>query len=211
MPSERKVRKFIRQWRKRYPYPVAWVDDRANKQCRRSEAEWLSAFDGASTLRRRDVRTLIEWRFSASAIERGEALETIAGPAEWGRARRSIKRALATSNAMAALDCLLGECGGVPGWGPVMASVVLAACRPTEFVVADERALRSLRALGIYEGAGDGAFGRADWWPYLQSCRKLATTSGVVLRHVEQALRAAADDAPRPPKAPGVRGREVRM
>ena len=92
-----------------------------------------------------------------------------------------------------------------------MASVVLATCRPTEYVVADVRALRTLGALGIYQSTGDGAFGRGDWWPYLQSCRKLATTCGVSLRHVEQALRAAADGAPGLPKASGARGREARV
>ena len=32
VPSDRKLRKFIGQWRKRYPYPVEWVDNRANKR-----------------------------------------------------------------------------------------------------------------------------------------------------------------------------------
>ena len=201
MPSDRKVRKFIRQWRKRYPYPVEWVDDRANKQCRRSEAKWLAQLDGAVTLRRREIVALIEWRFSHQANRREQALGGATGAAESGHAKRCIKKALATSNPVTALDCLLGERGGIPGWGPVMASVVLAACRPNTYAVADYRALRTLRALDLCSPCAEDEFVRADWQPYLRTCWKLASLCGLSLREVHQALWAAADEAPGMPKA----------
>jgi hypothetical protein len=212
VPSDGKVRRFIRRWRKRYPYPVPWISDGANKQCRKSEAQWLAPFEGATVLRRRQVTALVEWTFAGDAAKRETALHGITGPRHSGHARRCIERALTTTSATGALDRLLDEQGGIPGWGPAMASAVLAACRPDTFVVADHRALRTLRALALYPpgppaGPGDaeGEFARADWWPYLRICRKLASSCGVSLREVGHALRAAADDAPRLPKGQAAR------
>jgi hypothetical protein len=201
MTSERKVRKLIRQWRKRYPFPVDWVDDRANRMCRRSESEWLAQFDGASNLRRREVLALARWRLADQPDRSADALSAITGPAEWGHARRCIKRALATANPVGALDCLLGESGGVPGWGPEMASAILAACRPDAYPVADRRALQTLRVLDLHSPVGSDAFSRADWWPYVRLCRQLAMIGGVSLREVRQALWAAGDEAPKLPRA----------
>jgi hypothetical protein len=200
MASDRKLRKFIRQWRKRYPYTLDWVDNRANKQCRRSEATWLAQFEGADVLRRREVRALIEWRFETDPERHERALEGIEGPARWGNARRQIKKALAASNPVAALDHLLGQEGGIEGWGPTESSVVLASCRPQTYVVADPRALRTLKALGLYSADHDDEFLREDWWPLLSRCRNLAKLCGLHIRDVEQALSAAAPEAPSLPK-----------
>jgi hypothetical protein len=207
MHSDRKVRKFIRQWRRRYPYPVDWVDNRANKQCRRSEAVWLAQFEGAMTLKRRQVLSLIFWKLGGNAQLMEQALDGIEGPAAWGHARRQIKKALGTSNATAAFDCLLGESGGVPGWGPAMSSLVLAVCRPDTYAAADDRGLRTMNALGLYSPQANGEFVRSDWWPYLKNCREMAKVCGLSLRAVDQALWAAADDAPKLPKPMGVRPR----
>jgi len=203
MASDREVRKFVRQWRKRYPMPVDWADDRANKQYRRSESAWLAQFLGASVLKRRQVNALIQWRFADQADLRAQALHGIDGPAAWGHARRCIKKALAEASSTGALDHLLGEHGGVPGWGPAMASVVLAACRPHTYTVADRRAVRSLVALGRFSPHSGGEFVRADWYPYLSACREIAEICGVPLRTVDQALWAGADAAPELPKKPG--------
>lgn len=195
------MRKFIRQWRKRYPFPFPWVDDRANKQYRRSEAQWLASFDGATTLRRRDVVHLIEWRFGSQTDEKEHALDGVTGPSESGHTRRCIKRALEAPNPTEALDQLLGERGGIRGWGPAMASVVLAVCRPDTYVIADHRALRSLGALGLYSAHSEGDFVPEDWWPYLRICRRLAKDCGVSLPEVVHALTAAAEEAPKLPKS----------
>lgn len=202
MPSDRKIRKFTRQWRKRYPYPLPWVDDRANKQCRRSEDQWLARFDGSTTLKRKDVLSLALWKFGGQAEQMEQAVQGIASPADWGRARRTIKRALVTSNPTEALVRLLGDEGGIAGWGPTMASVVLGVCQPNVYAVADQRVLRTLKALQLYEPAAEDEFLRADWWPYLRISRRLSDLSGMSLRDVSRALWAAADDAPSLPQAP---------
>jgi hypothetical protein len=194
--SDRKQRTFIRQWHKRYPFPSSWVSNKANKHCRRSEAQWLAQFDGATLLKRRQVAALIEWRFADQAKKKEQALAGITGPSESGHARRCIKKALATSSPTDALDCLLAECGGIPGWGPDMASAVLAACRPARYVVADSRALMSLHALKVFSPSRTDEFVRADWPSYLRHCRKMARACDVPLAQVGQALWAAADHAP---------------
>jgi uncharacterized protein YjiS (DUF1127 family) len=196
MPSERKLRRFLRQWRKRYPYPLPWIDNRANRQCRRSEDSWLGQFEGLSTLKRRDVVTIALWRFGGDGELMEKSTSGLATPAEWGHARRCIKRALSTDSSSKAMKQLLGDEDGVPGWGLEFASAVLSVVRPSIFVVADPRALRSLRALGVYRSVSELEFASADWWPYLRSCRHLSRVSGLSLRDVGRALWAGADDAP---------------
>ncbi len=205
VPSDAKVRTFIRQWRRRYPFPFTWVSNAANRQCRKSEAQWFAQFDGAGQLKRRQVVALIGWRFAHDPAGRERALRGVTGPRESGHAKRCIKKALETTSAIGALDCLAREDGGIPGWGPDMASVVLAACRPGTYIVADHRALRALRGLRLYSPGDEDEFVRADWWPYLRICRKLATSCGVSLTEVGHALRAAADDSPQLPTAPKIR------
>jgi hypothetical protein len=201
MLSDRKMRKFIRQWRKRYPYPSDWVDNRANKQCRRSETEWLVRFEGVIDLRRRDVVALLEWKFDNQAHLKEQALRGVTGAVESGHARRCIKRALVARSPIVALDYLLEERQGIRGWGPTMASAVLAACRPDSYAVADSRALCTLKALELYSPSVEDDFTREDWWPYLRVCRDLVTISGLPLREVGRALWAASDHAPKLPKS----------
>lgn len=202
VPSDRKIRKFIRRWRRRYPYPFEWVSDRANRQCRKSEEQWLVQFAGASTLKRRQVLALTEWIATQHPLERERAVTGVAEPAQWGYARRRIKKALSTPNPIRALDCLLEECEGIAGWGPYMASVVLAACRPETYAIADVRALATLEALKLYAPTVKGEFSRSDWWPYLHLCRNWAKESNLSPREVSQALSVAATEAPDLPKSP---------
>jgi hypothetical protein len=162
---------------------------------------WFAQFEGADHLKRKQVVSLIEWRFDG-ATEMEHALGGVTGPRPSGHAKRCITKALGTTNATAPLDCLVGDSGGIPGWGPDMASVVLAACRPDTYLVADHRALCALRGLDLYCPRGDDEFTRADWWPYLRICRKLAVSSGVSLREVGHALRAAGNNAPALPVPP---------
>jgi len=203
--SDRRIRKFVRQWRRRYPHPVDWVDDRANKQHRRSETAWFAQFEGATSLKRREARVLVDWRFAGQADQRAEAFAGIDSPAAWGHAQRCIRKALKEQSPTRALDLLLGECSGIPGWGPPMASVVLAAASPDVYVVADERALGALEALGLMAPRTPGRFDRSDWWPYLRICRQLASECGVSLGEVRQALWAADGKAPALPDKPKAR------
>jgi hypothetical protein len=201
LSSDRQVRRFVRQWRKRYPFPVPWVDDSANKQFRRSESQWLAPFERSDSLKKRDIVSLVRWRFAGQPDQLDKALEGVTGPAASGHAKRCIKKALSTPAEGAALDCLLDETGGIPGWGPAMASVVLAVCQPQTYVVADRRAVRTLNALGRYSRGHDDELARADWGPYLRACRTLAHSCGLPLRDVGRALEAAADEAPKLPAA----------
>jgi hypothetical protein len=184
------------------PWPHAWVSDKANRQYRNSEEHWLTQFDGASQLRRRQVVALIDWRFAGDASRKEQALRGVTGPRESGHAKRCIKKSLDASSENAALKCLIEEDGGIPGWDPAMASAVLAACRPSTYLVADHRALRTLDALGLYTPRHQGQFVPLDWWPYLRVCRSLADSCGVSLREVGHALWAAADHAPTLPTGP---------
>jgi hypothetical protein len=205
--SDRKMRKFVRTWRRRYPHPVPWVDDRANKQCRISEDRWLLPFAGASSLRRRDLLGLVLWKFGAQEQRMARACQGVTGPADLGHAKRSIRKALSSDSPTAALDHLCGETGGISNWDAVMASVVLGVCRPERYVVADERCLRTLAALQLHEPIDQNAFTRHDWVPYLRLCRRLGNVSGLSMRDVARALWAAADDAPDLPKDPKGRRR----
>lgn len=205
MPSDRKLRKFLRQWRLRYPNPGEWVDDRANRQCRRSESRWLAQFEGSTGLKRRDVRVLIARRFSTDPDREAKARSGIESPNSWGRARRSIKRALEEHSPNAALEHLVGDGGGIPGWDTETASMILAACRPKTYLVADARTLAALEGLGLCSPRDGERVLPSDWWPYLRACRHLAKVSGLSLRAVGQALWAAGPEAPKLPQRPEAR------
>jgi hypothetical protein len=68
-----------------------------------------------------------------------------------------------------------------------MSSVVLAACRPGTFTVADSRALAALRRLRLIP-PGPAVFRLSDWLPCLSACRVLARQCGLSLRQVDRAL-----------------------
>jgi len=74
-----------------------------------------------------------------------------------------------------------------------MSSMVLAACRPERFTVADSRALKTLRGLGLMP-PGPPGFRLGDWLPYLSACRMLAGQCGLSLRQVDRALWIGASD-----------------
>jgi hypothetical protein len=150
-------------------------------------------------LKRREVVSLIEWRFGNQPHMKNLALQGIDGPGAWGHARRQIKKALSTADPVEALDCLMSQRGGVYGWGPAVSSLVLAVCRPDVYTVVDDRVLRTLVALGLFSPSVDGQFDREDWVPFLRACRKLAKISKLSLRKVDQALWAASEEAPNLP------------
>ena len=163
------MRAFLRRWRRRYPAPVAWADDRANKAARRSEKAWLAQFEGRSSLKRREVRALVRWRFHGLATEEQLALRGVEDTASWGHARRCVKKALAATSPTDALDCLLGDQGGIAGWRPAMAGALLAACRPDDYAVVDDRALQALAGLGLMDPVTTEGVDRDDWEPFLRA------------------------------------------
>jgi hypothetical protein len=100
---------------------------------------------------------------------------------------------LTTSDDHEALATMANSGGGIYRLGPAMSSVILAACRPDRFTVADSRALSTLRALGRTP-PGPPGFRINDWPPYLDACQILAPQGGLSLRQVDRALWAGASD-----------------
>lgn len=162
----------------------------------------MTQFEGASTLKRREVLALIEWTGGHHRDLRHRAVQGLTEPAQWGHARRRIKKALSTPNPVGALDFVLEECGGIEGWGPYVGSLVLAACSPRDYAIADPRSLVTLEALRLYTPSVAGDFSRSDWWPYLHLCRRWARECSLTPRQVSQALSVAAAEAPNLPRAP---------
>ena len=78
-----------------------------------------------------------------------------------------------------------------------MGSVLLAACRPAKFTIADTRVLKALRALGLMPD-GHPSFQMDYWQPYLNICRELAVRCCASLRDIDRALWIAAADTPLP-------------
>jgi hypothetical protein len=102
-----------------------------------------------------------------------------------------IRTALASADDYRALAAMAGGAGGIYHFGPAISSVILAACQPRRFTVADSRALKTLRTLGLMP-PGPAGFLLDDWLPYLTACRMLARTCGLSLREVDRALGAGA-------------------
>jgi hypothetical protein len=103
-----------------------------------------------------------------------------------------IRMALASTDDYEAL-AMMANGAGIHRFGPAMSSVVLAACQPGRFTVADSRALKTLRKLGRMP-PGPPIFRLGDWPPYLSACRALAGQCGLSLRQVDRALWIGASD-----------------
>ena len=187
MPATR-ICDRLRAWCELYPDRSAPAG--RNAAARAEEDSRLGRFAGLNALERDQVIELIGWKFQSMAHRRALAMRGIS-PERWeGRAGASdlIRDALAESddgNALAAV-C------GIYRFGPAMGSVILAACHPGRFTVADSRALKALRILGRMP-AGPPGFRLGDWLPYLDACRGLAGLCGMSLRDVDRALWVAAD------------------
>ena len=82
---------------------------------------------------------------------------------------------------------------GLYRFGPAMGSVVLAACRPKRFTVADRRVLKALRLLKRMPDGPPG-FRQGDWLPYLDTCRTLSELCSLSLREVDRGLWLAANE-----------------
>lgn len=187
MPAIR-ICERLRAWCLLYPDPSAPAG--RNAAARDYEDSRLGRFAGSVVLERDQVIELIGWKFGSMAHRRALATRGVA-PERWegpAGAASLIRDALAESNDGNALATVCG----IYRFGPAMGSVILAACRPGRFTIADSRALKTLRTLGRMP-AGPPGFRLADWLPYLDACRDLANMCGMSLRDVDRALWVAAD------------------
>jgi hypothetical protein len=189
-------------WSTQYPVPSAPAE--RNEAARADEDKFLARFAGLTALDREQAAELIGWKFGGMAHRRALALRGIS-PERWEDhdgvpgAAAIIRMALASSDDHQALAAMAGGADGIYRFGPAMSSVILAACQPHRFTVADSRALETLRRLGLMP-PGPAGFRLDDWLPYLSACRTLAQTCGLSLRQVDRALWVGAAD-PLPPGA----------
>ncbi len=180
-----RARGLVDRWLPTYPYARPWIDDKARDARRCSEDGWLHSFRDANALTREQVRDLIDWKWAGYAARKSKSWRGV--DADWDHASGCIARALAEAGAddVAAVDALRGRSGGIPDWETAMASVVLAACRPTLYTVVDSRALRTMMLL---EGRSPVEIDRTGWFPpgrwpgYLGTCRELRAELRVRLR-----------------------------
>jgi hypothetical protein len=178
----------LRRWGELYPDPSASAE--RNAAARVTEDERLARFAGLDALDRDQVIELIGWKFGSMAHRRALAMRGIS-PQRWAGpdgAAELIRRALADGDDASALVTVCR----IYRFGPAMGSVVLAACRPERFTVADSRALKALRELGRMP-TGPADFRQSDWLPYLGACRNLAALCALSLREVDRALWVAAN------------------
>jgi hypothetical protein len=187
---------ILKCWLPRYPVDVdgyPWVDFAANKARQASESKWLQGFAGLSVLTPDQVHELIGWKWSSRRPNLKKSIEGF--ESNRVHADTCIRAALQQTDSDTAVDALRGSTGGIPNWQCAMASVVLAACRPTEFTVADSRSLRTvMRLRGSSQEVIDSVryFPRSKWSDYIVDCRDLSSRLRVSLRVLDQTLWAAA-------------------
>jgi hypothetical protein len=176
----------LRAWGELYPSPSA--SGELNAAARAAEDQRFARFAGRAELSREQVIELVDLKFQSMAHRRALAMRGIS-PERWDGAAVLIRAALAASDDQDALDTICR----IYRFGPAMGSAVLAACRPERFTIADVRALKAVRGLGLMADGPPG-FRLADWVPYLDACRTLAQQCGLRLRDVDRALWVAGGD-----------------
>jgi hypothetical protein len=187
---------IVTKWLPLYPRDPAerpWVNLLANQAQQAAEDEWLATFNGLASLSRVQVEELISWKWGGYAPGRKRARDGIS--TNWGQASRCIRSALRRgASPSQAIDSLREKAGGVPGWQTSMSSVVLAACRPSIYSVADSRALKTIKLLKGYsqKDIDSTAWFPPSWWtPYISTCQALSQNLGVSLRNLDRALWAS--------------------
>lgn len=185
----------LAKWQAQYPNPTASAADNAAR--RAEEERRLAQFAGLDALGREQAEALIGWKFQSMPHRKARALSGVTSERWRGQhgkagAAEIIREALGAPGDHQPL-LILSARSGIYGFGPAMGSVILAACRPGKFTIADTRALKSLRALGLMP-AGPKSFRLKDWDTYLEVCRCLARSCHMSLREIDQALWVAADD-----------------
>src|SRR5207249_3516967 len=83
----------------------------------------------------------------------GASVPNGAGPRRCALRSRRHRTAPASADDYKVLAAMAGGAGGIHHFGPAMSSVILAACQPRRFTVADSRALKTLRTLGLMHQA----------------------------------------------------------
>ncbi len=188
----------LRNWLEQYPYPSRPADE--NAALRQAEDEWLARFAGLDALDRKQAADLINWKFQSMPHRKALAMRGISAQC-WedqdgsAGAGELIRSALASADDFTALDVMARPASGIYRFGPAMGSVVLAACRPETFTIADTRALKAVRKLKLVPD-GPPQFQMSDWLPYLSACRRLAGQCDLSLRDVDRALWIAASELP---------------
>jgi RimJ/RimL family protein N-acetyltransferase len=186
------VMKYIDLWLDRYPFNSQTVDADANRACRHSEKLWVEQLS-LGDLTPGKVERLIWWKFKRVSYRR-RALAAIQ-PDRRDATIEHVEHAIAAANADGSDDWSpVSELLKVDGWGPAMASAILAVRYPDRFTIADWRALASVRKIGHLAGGTNGrAFPASKelWLSYLGACRGLRDLTGHTLREVDQALWAA--------------------
>lgn len=198
------AKQLLNDWLPLYPYDreIPWVNEKARVVRAESEDEWLRAFRGSTTLTLAQVTELIDWKWSSTHRRHGPVRRAV--EADWPHAQRCIQNALALAptDPDRAVDALRGPSGkaakrpssrpGLREWDTSTASVVLMACFPGSYTVADSRALRSVRRIegeSAEKAAKMGShFPRQDWRSYLMFCRALRDELGRSLREIDRAL-----------------------
>jgi hypothetical protein len=182
-------------WCGRYPSPSAPAGE--NAAARADEDRFLARFAGLAALDRDQAAELVGWKFNSMPHRKALAMRGIS-PERWDGhdgAAALIRTALAAGDDYQALATMANGVDGIYRFGPAMSSVVLAACRPGRFTIADSKALATLRGLGRLP-PGPPGFRLGDWLPYLAACRMLARQCGLSLRQLDRALWVGAADPP---------------
>jgi hypothetical protein len=187
------ARAIVEAWLPTYPTVSPWIDEGARAALRHSEDAWLATFDGLESLTKTQVRELITWKWRNRGPQLSRSQKEV--DRNWDHVSGCITRALAEVDDNAAIDALRGPTGGIPDWQTAMASVVLAACRPKYYTIADSRALRTMMLLeGKSQRAIDKTnyFQRHHWDSYISNCRALGKELHVKLRDLDRAFWASA-------------------
>ncbi len=194
--TTRRTAAIVEHWLPMY-LSQPWINEGARVALVRSEDAWLARFAGLNSLTHDGVNELLDWKWQRYAAKRQRSRRGVAS--DWGRAHGLIVQALAAVTPEEAIDALRWPTGGIPTWQTSTASVVLAACRPDRFTIADTRALKTVR---LIQGAPQPMitsikqFQRSSWIPYLNLCRDMSHALGIRLRDIDRAFWVSAGRRP---------------
>lgn len=150
--------------------------------------EILGAVAGKESLGHDDAESLYHWKFRGLWPKR-KIEKMRAEPEE--RIRDLTRRSFSCEDELGALRIMTL----VPGLSAAGASAVLAAQNPQRYTVMDVRALKSLIALGRWDGQRQGHYAsERSWIEYLETCRKVSAEVDRSLRVIDRALWKANGD-----------------
>ncbi|MEU8392232.1 hypothetical protein [Micromonospora sp. NPDC048843] len=162
--------RWVQTWARRYPAE----HDRV-----------LAPLLGAKVLDRSAVLTVIGWKFNAMAHRWANAGRGLARETD-----QTIRDVTAAARGCQDDGAAMRVIRVLQGVGPALGSALLMTMDPLRWTVLDERAVKSINALGYAEVPLDSQ-DRQTWLPYLRACLDLHTRTGEPLRDVDRALYAA--------------------